>query len=284
MRNDFSAVAVAAVSARSTGMWARLAKRFFAHTLHDTRDRHLTLPDGDRVIYAIGDVHGCFDQLLQLESLIVEDARRYGDRAKTIAVLGDFIDRGPQSAQVIAHLMAPPPQSFSRIALAGNHESAMLAFLDDPAARRSWLSTGGLETLASYNVPVRIGVTTRQNSRRLAKSALAFIPGDHLDFIRNLPLSVAWGKYLFVHACPSASRRAKRGGGRPPTAGVVTELLDHRAVVVHGHALSNAPENCGDRIGVDIGAYARGRLACVRLDGQTVEFLVTPEAKRSLSD
>ena len=265
-------------------MWARLAKRIFAYTPRDTRSRHLALPDGNGVVYAIGDVHGCFDQLLLLEALITEDARRFEGRAKTIILLGDFIDRGPQSAQVVAHLISPPPPGFSRIALEGNHEAAMLAFLDRPAATRSWLFTGGLETLASYRVPVGIGVTTRQKSRRLAKSALASIPDDHLDFVRNLPLSITWGKYLFMHALPGVSSRPMRDGRTPLTAEGTSQVsYAHGAVVVHGHALSDAPENTGDRIGVDIGAYARGQLACVRLDGQTVEFLVTPEPKRSLS-
>jgi hypothetical protein len=71
-------------------MWARLAGRIFAATRRDTSDRHLTLSDADRVVYAIGDVHGCFDQLLQLESLVVEDARRYGDRAKTIVLRASY--------------------------------------------------------------------------------------------------------------------------------------------------------------------------------------------------
>src|SRR5688500_2364982 len=157
-------------------MWARLMKGFLADGARHVRDRHVTLPDEDRVVYAIGDVHGCLDQFLQLESLIVEDARRYEGKVKTIILLGDFIDRGPHSAQVVSYLLTPPPNGFARMALAGNHEAAMLAFLEHPIAMRNWLLIGGLETLASYNVPVRLGVTTRRAAQRLARRAQASIP------------------------------------------------------------------------------------------------------------
>jgi serine/threonine protein phosphatase 1 len=260
-------------------MWTSWARTFLGGAARHVSDRHFTLTGKDRVVYAIGDVHGCLDQLLQLESLIVEDARRYSDREKTIIVLGDFIDRGPRTAQVVAHLVAPPPSGFARIAIAGNHERAMLTFLDQPAAMRNWLATGGLETLASYGVRGHVGVITRGESRRLAREASASIPDEHLQFLRNLPTSVAWGRYLFVHACQTAPGRE----AEPPTASQPVTPTDHCAVVVHGHALTPEPEDCGDRIGVDIGAYVYGRLACVRLDGETVRFLVATETGRSLS-
>src|SRR5882757_6086867 len=105
----------------------------------------------DTVVYAIGDVHGCYKELRSLEQKILLDALPLRER-KIIVMLGDYIDRGPQSARVLDHLLAPPPKGFLRVCLAGNHEVAMLNYLDGHLSRARWLAVGGLETLFSYGV------------------------------------------------------------------------------------------------------------------------------------
>nr|WP_318011641.1 metallophosphoesterase [Mesorhizobium sp. CO1-1-8] len=100
----------------------------------------------DAVVYAIGDVHGCYKELRALEQKILLDSLRFQSR-KIIVMLGDYIDRGFQSARVLDHLLAPPPKGFQRICLAGNHEVAMLNYLDGNLSREPWLATGGLQTL-----------------------------------------------------------------------------------------------------------------------------------------
>src|SRR5882757_1141637 len=110
----------------------------------------------DTVVYAIGDVHGCYKELRSLEQKILLDALPLRER-KIIIMLGDYVDRGPQSARVLDHLLAPPPRGFLRVCLAGNHEIAMLNYLDGTLSRDPWLSVGGLQTLFSYGVdPTRL--------------------------------------------------------------------------------------------------------------------------------
>ncbi|MDX8463703.1 metallophosphoesterase [Mesorhizobium sp. VK2D] len=105
----------------------------------------------DTVVYAVGDVHGCYDELRALEQKIQLDAAKFRGR-KIIIMLGDYIDRGPQSRRVIEHLMAPPPKGFLRVCLAGNHEVAMLNYLDGYLSREPWPADGGRETRQSRSV------------------------------------------------------------------------------------------------------------------------------------
>ena len=99
-------------------------------------------------IYAIGDVHGCLEQLLELEARIVEDGQDF-EGEKWLVTLGDHIDRGPASAGVIGHVMAPAPAGFRRFSLMGNHEAMLLDYLRDPHGHGYYLEEGGFETFAS---------------------------------------------------------------------------------------------------------------------------------------
>ena len=108
-------------------------------------------PDGV-VAYAIGDVHGRADKLRELEGLVRADAARRAAARRVVVLLGDYVDRGPSSREVLEHLCAPPPDGLERVCLAGNHEWLMLAFLDDPGEAGPWLANGGAATLASYGV------------------------------------------------------------------------------------------------------------------------------------
>ena len=130
-------------------MFLRLLNKFRKSPIQDTSH---SIPDGQRV-YCIGDIHGRADLLTHLHELILKDARRYqGD--KTIVYLGDCIDRGEQSRQVIEMLLSQPLPGFKAIYLKGNHEQAMLDFMEYPEAAAAWLTFGGRETLNSYGIPV----------------------------------------------------------------------------------------------------------------------------------
>jgi hypothetical protein len=98
----------------------------------------LQFDPGDMPIYAIGDIHGRLDLLQQAERSIIDNAARLPGR-KLIVTLGDYIDRGPSSAQVISHLMAPPPPDFDRICLTGNHEIMMLDYIDGLISFGDWM-------------------------------------------------------------------------------------------------------------------------------------------------
>ncbi|WP_296747041.1 metallophosphoesterase family protein [Mesorhizobium sp.] len=231
----------------------------------------------DSVVYAIGDVHGCYDELRALEQKIQLDALQFRGR-KVIIMLGDYVDRGPQSRRVIEHLMAPAPKGFLRVCLAGNHEVAMLSYLDGHLSREPWLRVGGLETLFSYGVdPARLKSLYGSNDEVDMRIRSA-IPASHVDFLRTLPVMVCSEKFVFVHA-----------GIRP---GIALEAQDeadllnireeffeasHRLDrwVVHGHTIVDAPQRDGRRLDIDTGAFRTGRLTAVRIVGKYGRLLST---------
>jgi serine/threonine protein phosphatase 1 len=241
----------------------------------------LTAEQRPALLYAVGDIHGCLDALLQLEAGIVADARAE-EGEKWLVYLGDYIDRGPKAAQVIDHLLAPPPVGFRRICLRGNHEAVMLAALEDAVALDDWMALGGDATLASYGV----GAAQLDKLRRQAGSAAsrlqivkAHIPEEHIRFVSELASALSVPGYVFVHA------------GLRPGVGLedqdaedmmwIREAFldaahDFGAVVVHGHTIALEPELLAHRIGIDTGCFMSGRLTALRLDAAgAVTFLQT---------
>ncbi|MER9398792.1 serine/threonine protein phosphatase [Mesorhizobium sp. M0615] len=224
----------------------------------------------DTVVYAIGDVHGCYKELLSLEQKIQLDALQFRGR-KIIVMLGDYIDRGPQSSRVLDHLLALPPTEFLRVCLAGNHEVAMLNYLDGYLSRDRWLAVGGLETLFSYGVdPARLA-SLYALSDEVDRRVKEVIPASHIDFLRSLPVLLCSDKFVFVHA-----------GIRPGIDLVAQDeqdllnirdeffnaayLLDR--FVVHGHTPVDIPRLDGRRLGIDTGAFQSGRLTALRIAGK----------------
>ena len=138
------------------------------------------LPDGLR-IYAIGDIHGRADLLRALLEMIASDARKAPAEKERLVYLGDYIDRGHESRQVIDLLLEGPPPGFEAIYLKGNHEEALLNFLQAPDFGYEWQHYGGLETLASYGVT---GLGARLSSENFDEARDQFeaaLPQSHLD-------------------------------------------------------------------------------------------------------
>lgn len=229
----------------------------------------------DTVIYAIGDVHGRIDLLEDLERKILRDAEGRSASRRVLVYLGDFVDRGYQSREVIDHLLAPGPQGFERVFLQGNHEEFLLRFLDDSSVARSWFSNGGIETLMSYGVEVSMSAT--EVSRVQAGFKTAF-PDTHRAFLKSLPDMHREGGYVFVHAGvrPGIPLEEQNSEDLRWIRGEFLEdSRDHGAVVVHGHTVEDSPVDRPNRIGVDTGAYASSRLTCVVLEGRARDFLST---------
>lgn len=224
----------------------------------------------DTVVYAIGDVHGCYKELRALEQKILLDALRFRGR-KIIIMLGDYIDRGIQSARVLDHLIAPPPKGFQRVCLAGNHEVAMLSYLDGYLSREPWLSAGGLETLFSYGVdPARL-VSLYGSSEAVDQHIREAIPARHVSFMRTLPVLICSTKFVFVHAGirPGIDLAAQDEDDLLTIRSEFFEaahLLDRW--VVHGHTVVDIPRLEGRRLGIDTGAFQSGRLTAVRIAGK----------------
>jgi serine/threonine protein phosphatase 1 len=233
------------------------------------------VPDGER-IYAIGDIHGradLFDALL--DKIDIDDAARPSART-TIILLGDFVDRGPQSRQVVERAMALHADRGDAVRwLVGNHEEVFLKALNgDPKVVRYFVRIGGEPTILSY------GLTPEQyrtlSFEELAEVLPTLVPDSHMRFLDAGEDRILIGDYLFVHAGirPGIPVQGQQVGD---LRWIRDEFLSHRAnhghVVVHGHTISDAPEDMGNRIGIDTGAYASGRLTALGLEGTARWFL-----------
>ena len=236
--------------------------------------RQRGLPPGHRV-YAIGDVHGCRSHLAAiLERIRADAAARPADHV-TLVYLGDYIDRGPDSAGVLAMAMTDVPWADLTVRIKGNHEEMLERFLAEPSYGMAWRQFGGIPTLASYGIETKsfqLGRELEQVSRDLSRA----MPTEHHNFIRSLVYSHVAGGYFFCHA-----------GVRPGVAleqqqpanlcCIRNEFLSWQEefdlVVVHGHTPVETPEVHPHRVNVDTGAYATGSLSCAVLEGARIDFI-----------
>lgn len=222
-------------------------------------------------VYAIGDVHGRLDLLEDLCDLIYEDARAGPEEPTTVVFLGDLVDRGPESARVIDLVLKLKSEAPWRVeVLKGNHEQAMLLFLEDPNFAPTWIQHGGGPTLASYGVFPPTGRADEAAWAAVRDAFAAALPAEHLAFLRSLRLYLEWGDYLFVHAGVRPGVPLERQTEQD-LLWIRQEFLSRTKasdrVVVHGHTPAEAPQLTRWRIGVDTGAYATGVLTAVRLWG-----------------
>lgn len=231
------------------------------------RARHLpTVPAGER-IYAVGDIHGRLDLFSAIRSAIESDDHVRSPADTTVILLGDLIDRGPDSAAVIEAARDWQASREVRI-LAGNHEEMFLASFHRIDALRHFLRLGGEETILSYPVdPAAYRLADLAEAQELMRQA---VPADDLDFIRSFENCIAIGDYLFVHA-----------GIRPEVELADQQVEDLRWIrdpflnhtgdfghtVVHGHTIARSAVIHPNRIGIDTGAFMSGRLTALGLEG-----------------
>ncbi len=232
-------------------------------------------PPADAVLYAVGDIHGRSDLLDRLHQFIVRDASQRAASRRAIVYLGDYIDRGADSAGVVARLAGSGPPGFERYFLLGNHDSFLLDFLDGESATADvWLLNGGAATLESYGA----ACDPRSSPEALRADLRRALPPEHLAFYRSLRLVHREGDILFVHAglrpgVPLADQT------RADMIWIRDEFLksdsDFGGLVVHGHSIRPEPVIRANRIGVDTGAWRSGTLTAAVLAGDTVSFLQT---------
>jgi serine/threonine protein phosphatase 1 len=260
------------------GRVGRSIRSVFSGPIEENKIASPRVPAG-QLVYAIGDIHGCGDLLCVLIAKIVDDVQSrltFGQRP-TVVCLGDYVDRGQNSRGVIEFLLRDLPTEWDYRFLKGNHEEAVLSFLDNPQFGDVWRDFGGLQTLASYDVSV---VRTRGEIDwpATAEAFRAAFPREHLDFMNRLSLHEVIGDYVFVHA-----------GVRPR---IPLEYQSERDLlwireeftaagralpqtVVYGHTPSEEVVVGPGRIGIDTGAYATGKLTAAGFQGADVWYLST---------
>jgi serine/threonine protein phosphatase 1 len=225
------------------------------------------LPQGHRV-YAIGDIHGCLDRLRTLHAAIAADLAARPVSAPLLVHVGDYVDRGPDSAGVVRLLAAGDPiPGVPTVNLMGNHERTMIDALEGigPSAT-DWMISGGREALASWGGDPDAPRATWP----------AHVPPHDMAFLRGLALRHQVGGYLFVHAGirPGVALAAQT---EQDMITIRNSFLyseqDFGVVVVHGHTPRIAPEIRFNRIGIDTGAVFNGKLTCAVLEADQIGFI-----------
>lgn len=238
------------------------------------------VPNGRRV-YAIGDIHGRDDLFGDLLNHIRADNAGRGSAEVTIILLGDLVDRGPQSAEVVERAIDLRREFPDTRLLIGNHEECFLAALTGDTRRlRYFMRIGGEATIRSYwQDEESFADATFED---LTKILPQIVPPTHVDFIGNGEDMIEIGDYLFVHAGIRP--------GIPLDKQSLTDLRwireefldsmgDHGKVIVHGHSITAEPDEQVNRIGMDVGAFRSGTLAALGLEGRERWYLFATERK-----
>jgi len=232
--------------------------------------RRGTGPAGARGLraYAVGDVHGRLDLLDQLLDKIHEDIKRRPARKVLLVFVGDLIDRGPNSAQVVERLRTYRRPTVETVFLLGNHEEVLLRILSGDADMiTKWRLFGGKECLDSYGVDTaKLAGLKKEEALEVIRKA---IPREHVEFLQTFDDSCRFGDYLFVHAGirPGVEIDQQRQSDlrwiREP---FLFDETDHGFVVVHGHTIRPEVEMRPNRIGIDTGAYKSGVLTALAIE------------------
>jgi serine/threonine protein phosphatase 1 len=219
--------------------------------------------------YVIGDVHGRLDLLEQLLAKIHSEIQGRAAAKTLLVFVGDLIDRGPSSAQVLERLRTYRQEGVRPVFILGNHEEVLLRILrGESQLLTKWRWFGGTECLQSY------GVETEQLAQLNAEEALAVvrgaIPKNHVQFLESFVDSCRFGDYLFVHAgirpgieLEQQSQADLRWIREP----FLLDKSDHGFVVVHGHTIAAEVQDHPNRIGIDTGAYRTGVLTALAIEG-----------------
>lgn len=232
-------------------------------------------PAGKRM-YCIGDIHGRADLLAELQRMIAADAAGFDGQVQLL-YLGDYVDRGAHSRQVLDLLTAGPPAGCEQIHLLGNHEQGMLDFLLDPVAMAGWLTWGGSATLRSYGI--HVGVIGSRQELLVARDRLeAELPPRHREFLESCRPAYAEGSYYFVHAGVRPGVPLERQAIEDQLwirEEFIHSQANHGAIVVHGHSIREQVEFRPNRIGIDTGAFCTGVLTALVLEGEQQRLLQT---------
>jgi serine/threonine protein phosphatase 1 len=234
------------------------------------KERKPRLPDGV-CIYAISDIHGCVNQLRDVFAAIDHHLSRSKPTRAIHVFLGDYIDRGPQSAEAI-DLLIERGKRYESIFLKGNHEAMLFEILQDPEKFAGWKQFGGMQTLLSYGLTPPLNPDPEEQ-KSMVETLARRIPRHHRHFFNSLRPSYSAGDFFFVHAgvkpgVPLAEQKQQ------DLLWIRDEFLLSEAnfgkFVVHGHTPVDKPDFRPNRINIDTGAYATGILTLLTIQGDHI--------------
>jgi len=249
--------------------------------LNNRRQSMPSGPDGYRA-YVVGDIHGRLDLLEDLLAKIHAELQHRPAQKTLLVFVGDLIDRGPASGQVLERLRTYKRPGIKTIFLLGNHEEVLLRILaGDAELITKWRWFGGSECLQSYGIePGRFANLTDQQALAIVRAA---IPREHVKFLETFVDSCRFGDFLFVHAGirPGiALEQQTQNDLRWIREPFLLDDTDHGCIVVHGHTISDEVEERCNRIGIDTGAYRTGVLTALAIEGEQRWQLDTRTAER----
>jgi serine/threonine protein phosphatase 1 len=228
-------------------------------------------------IYAIGDIHGCRAELDRLLAMIDADDAARGAAETELIFLGDLVDRGPDSAGVVARLIELAQERPRVRFLKGNHEELFLHALGGSKdALRMFCRVGGKETVLSYGIDR--AEYDSLDYPQLAERMAALVPPEHRAFLDGFEDMIVSGDYAFVHA--GIRPEVPLDEQKPSDLRWIREsFLDYRGtypkMIVHGHTITPEVDRRANRIGVDTGAYASGRLTALGIEDHQTWILNT---------
>ena len=228
-------------------------------------------------LYAVGDVHGCYDEMYDLISLIEKDNAALDPKDCIIVFLGDLIDRGPDSRAVLEYLITSPPEFAKTYCLKGNHEEMLLSVMRNEAERiPQWLTYGGKSFVESYGVD--IDMLSSLDAYDMQHILRKYIPSSHLDFVDGMLDCISFEDYFLVHA--GVDPEVSREDQEPKTMRWIREpflssktKLGYR--VVHGHTIESEPVFTQNRIGIDTGCYETGILSAIVIENEDIRVIST---------
>jgi len=233
------------------------------------------LPGGLR-IYAFGDVHGRLDLLDELLTRAAQDISARPVAKPIFVFLGDYIDRGPSSRETIDRLIVHGEEN-ECVFLKGNHEQVAIKCLSDRGLFDQWMRFGGVETLVSYGITPK-PLLDEQKIVRLQAAFHDALPQAHFRFFRHLRISFACGDFFFAHA----GVRPKIELSRQKESDLLwirDEFLssneDFGKIIIHGHTPGSRVQVAPNRINIDTGAFATGRLTCLMMEGSALSVIDT---------
>lgn len=229
-------------------------------------------PEGMR-LYAIGDIHGCRELLVEMHERIDAETARDRPADWRIVHVGDYCDRGPDTKGVLDFLTARMAADARVICLRGNHDEGFLSFLTARPGAGIFVNNGGEATAASYGIEADFSPPAIERTRAALAGA---VPDAHVGFLATLPYSVGFGDFFLCHAGVRPGVQLERQDPQD-LIWIREKFLDyphlHPKVVVHGHTPADQVEIMGNRVNVDTRAFASGRLSALMVEGSRKSLL-----------